>query len=185
MGKTTGYRKQESGVGVRKIWVLLFIFVCLGFGGVVIGEVVTLEARGFVNEISEYDMELDGSVEIGTEIVARCSYDTNTADLNGDPWRGEYEISTVSMTVGNYTFSHNAESEFPRPAMFDIYVGDYCYYVYSNSARFDGVVLINGEAKDWENSNWGNTDLTVMDLRSSSNEYGLTDALPVSVPPFS
>ncbi|MFC1677651.1 Ig-like domain-containing protein [Planctomycetota bacterium] len=184
MEKNSEYRMSNLEFRSGKIGMgaLLFMFVCLGVVSSVSGEIVTLEGRGVVNNIAENNINLDDSVNIGTEIVSRCTYDTNTPDLDPSEWRGEYSLISLSITIGNYTFSHIPTS--PEPAMFVIYAWDYCYYIGSDASQFDGIVVADGITPLNSEANWSRRYIRPFDMRSGWNKYDLPDDLPTSAPPL-
>ncbi len=143
-----------------------------------LAEIVTVEVTGVVNYVStDGGLQLDGSVGIGTTMTGYCSYDSETPDLSpASPGVGRYSMISISMTVGNYTFTHDPMS--PDPPLFMVGIVDPGYGAISEDLRFDGTVYIDGSPKTYDDITWGWTYMQLFILGTSHGEYIPTDELP-------
>lgn len=154
--------------------ILTVLFAILALGAVNLqAAIITVEVEGIVNSIgTQGGFSLDGSIDIGSLMTGSCSYDTQTSDLGS----GSYAMISISMTVGNYTFTHDPMA--PDPAYFTVYTVDPVYIASGDALRFDGTVYIDGSPKTYDDITWGWTYLELFNLWTSSSEYIPTDALP-------
>jgi len=135
--------------------------------------ILTVEVTGVVGSIAtDGGLALDGSVGLGSVMTGFCTYDTDTPDLGS----GSYAMISISMHIGNYTFTHDPMS--PDPPMFRVYTADPVYIATSDALRFDGTVYIDGSPKTYDDITWSWTYLELFNLFTSSSEYIPTDALP-------
>lgn len=135
--------------------------------------IITVEVSGVVDLIAtDGGLALDGSVDLDSVMTGFCTYDTDTPDLGS----GSYAMISISMTIGNYTFTHDPMS--PDPPMFRVYTADPVYIASSDALRFDGTVYIDGSPKTYDDITWSWTYLELFNLWTSSSEYITTDALP-------
>ena len=145
--------------------------------GSVSAEVITVEVTGVVDSVStQGGIALDGSVIVGSVMTGYCTYDTDTADQNPSDNSGRYALISISMTIGNYTFTHDPTSA--DSAYFIVGVSDPVYRVYSPTPRFEGTIYVDGAPRAYESIDWDWTYLKTIDLYTSSDEYITTDALP-------
>ena len=107
------------------------------------------------------------------------TYDTDTPDLFPQfDHRGEYQLISISMSVGNYTFMN--DPAFPDVALFKVSaLGNFSYMAGSIAPRFDGTIYIDESPKTWDEVDLDTFGLCVLSL-GGWNDYGITDALPDS-----
>jgi len=135
--------------------------------------IITVEVEGIVDSITtDGGFALDGSVDVDSPMTGFCTYDTETPDLGS----GSYAMISISMHIGNYTFTHDPMS--PDPPMFRVYTVDPGYVASSDALRFDGTIYVDGSPKTYEDITWNWTYLELFDLGTSSDQYIPTDALP-------
>ncbi len=128
------------------------------------------------------DLDLDGSVSIGTIMNGFTIYDTDTPDLSPGIGLGIYDVISISMTFGNYTFTHNPDAT--ESAQFVIHPSNQAAYdVRSWDPSFLGTIYINGEPKTSDDVSWEDYGMTVISLRS--DRITLPETLPTSFPPLS
>lgn len=159
-----------------KILIVFSMFLALGVSNSqpANSEIITVGVTGVVDEVStDGGLELDGSVGIGTIMSGYCSYDLETPDLEPSEYHGEYVLLSISMNIGNYTFTENPTS--PNLALFEVGKTDLCYKVHTT----DGIVAINGEPQTYYD-----IGITLFDLGNFSVS-GLDDKLPVTFPDLS
>ena len=180
-----GSRAMAMKKRISNIWLALV--VSLVIVAPVWATILTVEVEGVVNSIgTDGGFALDGSVSFGTAMTGFCIYDSQTPDLELSEYNGKYALLSISMNIGNYTFTHNPIS--PNPALFKVYIGNPCYKVNSVSPRFDGTVIVDGLPLTYDDIIWGDwAFLELMDIGTSSYEYIPNDALPDldSFPDFS
>jgi len=135
--------------------------------------IITVEVTGVVDSVgTDGGLALDGSVIVGSAMTGYCTYDPDTPDANPSENNGHYPVISISMTVGNYTFTHDpTSSEYP---FFNVYTVDPGYSL-STASRFDGTVYLDGTPQDID---WSIRSLELMELGTDSGEYIPTDALP-------
>lgn len=138
--------------------------------------IITVEVEGTVNYFSTGGgFALDGSVGLGSTMTGFCIYDTDTVDQVSSELTGYYPLISISMTIGNYTFTHDPASlDFP---FFEVGMTDPVYIVGSEAPRFDGTITADGSPKTYDDITWGYTYLELFNLLSSY-AYIPTDALP-------
>ena len=145
--------------------------------------IITVEVEGVVDSIGTYfGFDLDGSVSIGTPMSGFCTYDTDTPDyLDSDDSRGAYPLISISMTIGNYTFTHNPMSSKWSSFYVRTYSaisGSAVYSAGSPESRFEGTITVNGIPKSYDDLSWYISQFVIMELSTSSSEQIPTDALP-------
>ena len=163
----------------KRIWsIWLALVVSLVIVAPVWATILTVEVEGVVNSIgTDGGFALDGSVSFGTAMTGFCIYDSQTPDLELSEYNGKYALLSISMNIGNYTFTHNPTSL--NPALFKVYTANPCYKVNSVSPRFDGTVIVDGLPLTYDDIIWHDwAFLELMDLGTSSYEYIPNDALP-------
>jgi hypothetical protein len=145
--------------------------------------IITVEVTGVVDGVGTHGgLALDGSVVIGSTMTGFYTYDTDTPDLVPQfDHRGEYQLISISMTVGNYTFTHNPTS--PDPALFEVSTFGHSYTAHSLEPRFDGTLYIDGLPRTYGEVNFDSFGLTLMHLVDFNND--ITDELPSSFPDLS
>jgi len=174
--KVAGEEKMRKRV--LNIWLNLMI--CLTIGGSVYGEILTVEFTGVVDSIeTTSSLAFDGSISVGSEMTGFCAYDTDTPDLSPSEDNGKYALISTSMTVGNYTFTHDPISS----AAFLVYteeavtVGKGAYVAGGLDVRFEGTIFVNGSPQTYDDITWPESYSELIDL-GTSGEYIPTDALP-------
>ena len=142
--------------------------------------IITVEVTGIVDEIwVDNGLTLDGSVSEGLIMTGSTTYDTDTPDLFPQfDHRGDYQLISISMTVGNYTFTNDPAH--PDDALFKILTSlNFSQTAKSYAPRFDGTVYIDGSPKTYDEVNFDELWMALLFL-SADNDYGITDALPDS-----
>jgi len=138
--------------------------------------IITVEVTGVVGSIAtDGGLALDGSVGTGTTMSGYCTYDSQTPDLELGEYKGKYALLSISMTVGNYTFTPDPMP--PDIPLFNVYTVDPGYTAHSGS-RFDGTVYLDGMPQSYDDIDWSIRSLELMELGTNSGEYIPTDALP-------
>jgi hypothetical protein len=111
---------------------------------------------------------------LGTQMAGYCTYDPETVDdEEGSSFYGRYNIDSLSMTIGDYTFADNSTTT-PYPE-FEVWVTDFCYKV----STIDGMVSINSAAQSYDDIN-----IVLFDLGNFSIS-GPDDEIPTSFPDIS
>ena len=105
------------------------------------GTMLTVEVEGVVNEIrTNGGFDLDGSINLGSIMNGFCIYDTQ-APPQDFGYYFTYPIISTSITLGNYTFTHNPAS--PDDAYIRAgYDGGHIYSFLSLDALIDGEIII-------------------------------------------
>ena len=177
-------KKNEGEEKMKKtIWnVCLNLTLCLILGSSVYGEILTVEVTGVVDSLETTGgLAFDGSISVGSEMAGFCTYDTHTLDLSPSEYNGKYALLSISMTVGNYTFTHNPT--LPDPATFRVYteeavtLGKGVYRAGGPDVRFDGTIFVDGLPQTYDDITWPEAYSELFDLWTNY-EYILTDALP-------
>ncbi len=167
--------------------IYLASIVYLSLARIAPAKVVIVEVTGIVHSVqTEGGFALDGSISEGSVMTGTCTYDTSTPDLDDSPCHGTYALLSLSMTIGNYTFTHDPT---PTPAggraLFEVSVVDLAYEAHSSAPFFDGTIYVNGSPKTYNDIPWIDTYLKPIDVCSSTNDYTDNDELPDSFPPIS
>ncbi len=170
----------------HSIW--LTILLCMAFAGSALATTITVEVTGIVDRVqTEDNFALDGSVSIGTAMAGYYTYDSETPDLDSSTNDGSYELISISMIIGNYTFTHDPISL--QSAGIGVRLGDFSYNAGTSYPVFDGTIMVDGLPKTYDEITWGDTigykGLTVMKLVPSSPGIILDDSLPTSFPDLS
>jgi len=162
----------------KRIWsIWLALGVCLAIVAPASATIITVEVTGTVDSIiTDGGLTLDGSVIVGSEMNGYCTYDSETPDLNPIEENGKYALLSISMTVGNYTFT--PDPTLPEYLFFGVGTGDHGYSAWGGNTRFDGTVYLDATPYSYEDIDWSIRSLELMDLLTNSDEYILTDALP-------
>jgi len=169
----------------NKLSILLsFAAIWAAAAGYAAGSIVTVYVTGTVTSVSsEGGFSLDGSIMGGSFMAGYCIYDIDTPDQEPGEYLGTYPLISMSMNIGNYTFTHNPTStEFPS---FELFLSNYVYIIRSPEPRFDGTIYVNSSPKTYDDITWQWANLELMNLWTSSSEYFTTDALPSSFPELS
>ena len=98
-------------------------------------------------------------------------------DSNQEPVNSKYPLSEFSMTIGNYTFSHDPRSG--EQASFSIsnaYLHGLTYFMHSRSPQFTGVVNMNGMPTTFDEADWRGFGL-FLDF-GSLDTHGISNTLP-------
>ncbi|MBN2456154.1 MAG: PEP-CTERM sorting domain-containing protein [Sedimentisphaerales bacterium] len=162
--------------------IIAVCLLCLSLVSFAGAEIITIEVTGVVNLLrTGGGFEVDGSVEVGSEMVGFCTYDTETPDLESSEYYGTYELISIFMTIGNYTFAHNQEStEIP---IFRVGAADFGYAARSLAPSFEGSIIVDGFTKTYHDSDWGYIHIALMDLLTTQPIQ--SDELPTSLPDIS
>ena len=172
-------KKQITGT-------FLFLGIFLVFAASGVAEIVTIEVTGVVNGVGgSGGVTSDGSVVIGTVMNGSYTFDTDAPDLGAGDGYGLYEIVSISMSVGNYTFTNDPAGIYAPPKIRLNSVGEKTYSVTSFSTSFDGIIYVDGLTKTYDDLSWERTDLCLASLVTSSPDFLPTDALPSSMPDIS
>ena len=162
-----------------RIWIILVVLIALttSMNQSVYAEIITVEVTGIVDYFStEGGFALDGSVSIGSSMTGFCSYDTDTPDQADGEDMGIFPMISISMTIGNYTFTHDLVSaDYPYFAVSTV---DPTYAAISPNPCFDGIIYVDSSPQTYDDITWGYTYLRPFNLWTSSSEYIPTDALP-------
>lgn len=162
----------------KRIWnILLMLVVFLILVCPVSAAIITVQVEGVVDLVNtQGGFALDGSVSLGSAITGFCTYDTDTADQVPSEYSGRYSLISISMSIGNYTFTHDPMSSIS--AFFEVSTVGNSYKAYSYTPRFDGTVYLDGIPKTFEDFSWTTFGLKLMYLATTLHEYFPTDALP-------
>ncbi len=159
----------------RSISIILVVLMGLTISNTqtALATIITVDVEGVVNYLGTGGgLTLDGSVSLGSLMTGSCSYDTQTPDLGS----GSYAMISISMTIGNYTFTHNpASSILP---LFDVHTVDPGYVGRSGDSRFDGTIYVNETPKTYDDIAWNWAYLELFNLGTSSSEYITSIVLP-------
>ncbi|MBN2456152.1 MAG: PEP-CTERM sorting domain-containing protein [Sedimentisphaerales bacterium] len=170
---------------MKKFFNILLVYLCcLGLVSFSKAEIITIEVTGIVDSVETGGgLVLDDSINVGSEMLGYCIYDTETPDLatNSD-YTGLYELLSICMEIGNYTFTHNTVSD--ECPLFLVGIVDPGYKATSADSCFDGIVTVNGTPKTYDDIIWGYYRIELMNLWSSSY-YIPTDSLPTELPDIS
>ena len=125
-------------------------------------QLVAFSATGVVTGFTTHSgLSFDDSVAVGSLMTGTCIYDTDA--IPTIPEGSTYPLSSISVSIGNYTFTHNPIS--PKPARFKIWQGgNYFYTVYSYSPRFEGSVYLDQVPKTYDDLDWAGFGLSLMYL---------------------
>ena len=176
-------------IGVKQgLSIVLVVLVALAISTSqsTFAAIITVEVEGMVNSVGTHSgFALDDSVDTGSVMTGSYTYDTHTPDL-AEGWEiGIYPLISISMTIGNYTFTHKpTSSELPH---FIISAIDDIFIVDSDDPRFEGTITVNGAPETYDDIAWYRARLKLMKVGASSREYITSDALPDldSFPDFS
>lgn len=164
----------------RSIGTILVVLMALVFSNRQLAQatIITVEVTGVVYGVDTHGgLALDGSVGIGSIMTGTTTYDTDTPDLHAGEYDGRYAMISISMTVGNYTFTHDPISS--TSALFEVHIlssNSYSYWVRSHDPRFDGTVYIDGLPKTFDEVNFDPFGLNLMKLVDPDSIT--TDELP-------
>ena len=177
--------------------IIVGLLLCLALATSASAKVCIAKVTGVVTSVrTSRSVTLDGSVNVGSAMTGFCIYDTNTPDMDSSPSHGSYPVMSLSMIVGNYTFTYDPAIDLivqnlpTLPAMpstgasWGIWTDGYSCIVSTSAPRFDGIVYINGSPKTFDDISWSyyNNHITPIDVRSSGNEFNLPDTLPETIP---
>jgi hypothetical protein len=132
-----------------KIMSYMLIVLILSANQSVDADIITVEVEGVVNTVGvDGRFELDGSVNIGSVMTGTFVYDSDATNLLTSGANGEYAIISLSMTIGNYVFTHEPTSSVSP--LFTVYTTDPAYYVRSDGPRFNGTIYVDGSPKTFD-----------------------------------
>jgi hypothetical protein len=139
-----------------------------------LSEIVNIAFEGIVNTCdARGSFMFDGSVNIGTPMSGVMTYDSTAIDQDPSVTHGDYDIITISMDIGNYTFKW-PDSPSPIYNWFGVTSGDDSY-TFGASPRFDGTILVDGVSSTYEDISWYSSYLSIFLGRTS---LIMNDALP-------
>ncbi|MHC4418206.1 MAG: hypothetical protein ACYSU6_06425, partial [Planctomycetota bacterium] len=162
---------------IRTIVSVLLALCAFFASGRASGAIITVEVEGIVDSIgTEGGFGLDGSVGVGSVMSGFCVYDTGAENLLPPGANGQYSMISISMSVGNYTFSRNPTSL--SSPLFTVYTVDPVYVASTEDARFDGTITVSGTPQAYDDITWGWTYMELFNLWTSEGEYIPTNALP-------
>lgn len=163
--------------GFMRIVLIIVVAGAISSGGAAWGTIITVEVGGVVDFFrTEGGFALDGSVGVGSEMAGFVSYNTDTPDLDSSEEHGVYTVISISMSIGNYTFT--ADPGASGSPHFRVGTVDPTYAGISPDPRFDGTITVTGTPQTYEDITWGWTRMELFDLWTSEPEYIPTDALP-------
>ncbi len=114
-----------------------------------LADLVIVELGGIVNDIDTYGgLTFDGSLYVGSPMAGTFTYDSEA------PPEPSYPVTSISMTVGNYTFMHDPTSSKSPSCRFGV-----SYYIRSGAPRFDGTAYINGLPTTYDDADWHNLSI--------------------------
>jgi hypothetical protein len=164
---------------MKRTIIFLFYIMFLLSCRTALCEIITVEFTGTVSSVyAGGDFTLDDSVNLNTFMYGRMTYDSTAVDQDTSPYCGTYDILTISMYIGNYTFLQQS------PSYFRVVCGD-SHYTFATSSYFDGTILVDGTPAGYEDLSW---DDSYFSISLAPNPFLFkTDALPDadSFPPFS
>jgi len=139
-----------------KVWKLLAVLSVSVFVLVsskpALGHTVTVYAEAVLVGVDIYDaIEFDESLIVGETIMRGvCTYDSEAPDQDWPDDFGLYSVISISITAGNYTFTHDpAAAEGPYFSI-SAGAGGFYYYVISLASFFYGPCWFNGQPSDLE-----------------------------------
>jgi hypothetical protein len=166
----------------KRIWnIWLNLMICLTIGSSVYGEILTVEVTGIVDSVETTGgLAFDGSIGVGSEMTGLCTYDTDTPDLSPSEYNGKYALISTSITVGNYTFTHNpiSSATFRVATEEAVVFGKGVYRAGGPGVRFEGTIFVDGLPQTYDDITWPEAYSELFDLWTSSEECIPTDALP-------
>jgi hypothetical protein len=162
---------------MRAVVIAILLVGAISRGGPVWGAIITVEVGGVVDFFrTEGGFALDGSVGVGSVMSGFCVYDTGAENLLPPGANGQYSMISISMSMGNYTFSRNPTSL--SSPLFTVYTVDPVYVASTEDARFDGTITVSGTPQTYDDITWGWTYMELFNLWTSDGGYIPDDALP-------
>ena len=133
----------------------LVAVLTLAYGNPAFGYPVTVEIEGVVTDVVTYGdldgFEFDGSVTAGSTIMTGSFiYDSETPGQSAGGYAIAYWLNSISMSVGNYTFTHNPETTHGPFFIIEVEPGQFRYKIRSFSPLFYGPCYLNGEPTNLE-----------------------------------
>lgn len=142
-----------------------------------LGTIITVEVEGAVGSVETGGgFALDGSIGMGSEMAGFVTYNTDAVDQDSSEGQGVYPVVSISMSIGNYIFTHNSGS--PDFGFFRVSTVDPTYAAISPDPRFDGTITVSGTPQTYDDITWGWTYMELFNLWTSDGEYIPTTALP-------
>ncbi len=169
---------MTQGGKTRRAFIPLMLIACIlaliPNSQSVRAELVALQLTGVVTDVDTMGgVSLDGSVTVGSTIKGTSTYETETPPVGNYL---DYPITSISASIGNYTFFHDPLS--PQSPIFQISLGaGVIYDIYSWDVRFDGTVYVDGLQRAYEDVYWEGIGMTLMYLGGDS-----TDAIEAGLP---
>ncbi len=141
--------------------------------------IVTVHVEGIVSSVETGGgLTLDGSVIAGSTVMeGYYTYDTETPDQALSDSYGRYSLLSISMTAGNYTFTHDPAAGLDP--YFYICVetsGGFYYDIVSPSSIFYGPCYLNDQPTTLEDLNLSIRGISW--FLPSNSDGTITDALP-------
>ena len=157
------------------LFVGIIVFVTAESGSAYI---VTVHVEGIVIGIETGGgLTLDGSVIAGSTIMTGYyTYDTETPDQAWPDEDGLYSLISISMTTGNYNFTHNPAAGIDPYFSIDLESGGCSYHIWTQTPVFYGPCYLNDQPTTLEDLN-----LSVRAISwclTGNNDGTITDALP-------
>lgn len=156
--------------------ILLGVVTCAC--GLARSEIIEVQVEGVVTWVHTVSgFELDGSVEVGTQMSGFCRYDTLSPDMQPLEAIGTYNMFDLSLSVGNYTFMHDAMSG--GAPHFEVAYNEstFGYVATTSDPAFEGTMFYNDTAITFAELEWITFNLALFTLRGPIWP-GATDALP-------
>jgi len=144
---------------------------------------VELLVEGEVTSVgTSENLNLDGSVQVGSIMTGRCVYDSDAPGQDFGHYYA-YPIISISVNLGNYEFENDPDSTFPEETRFRVgYDGGVIYSLLSTSL-VDGNILRQGVLEPFDNDLGYCGFSPFMKLWDSSVEYDPQNPFPL--PDFS
>jgi len=163
--------------GFMRIVLIIVVAGAISSGGPVWGAIITVEVGGVVDFFrTEGGFALDGSVGVGSVMSGFCTYDTEAQNLLPPGANGQYPVISISMSLGNYVFTHEPTSG--DAGLFNVYTGDRGYTAGTDTPSFDGTIYVGGSPQAYDDIIWGFRGLGVFGFGTSSSEHITSNALP-------
>ncbi len=155
---------------LKNIFLLIVLFQ---FVSVSQATVYTISVTGVIDEIIlKNGFQLDESVNLETQMTGYCTFDTD--NLIATPWSNdEYPLDDISMTIGNYTFTHDDLSD--GKALLTDYADEFIYGADSDSPFFSGSIYDESVSKTWHDIDWSYTYLHLFGVWTLTEQNSLED----------
>jgi len=161
-----------------KMGCFILLALLTGASGLARAEIIEVQVDGVVTWVHTVSgFELDGSVEVGTQMSGFCRYDTLSPDMQPLETIGTYNMLDLSLSIGNYTFMHDAMSS--GVPLFEVAYNEstFGYVATTHDPAFEGTMFYNDTALTFDELEWTTFMLALISLRGPIWP-GATDALP-------